>query len=422
MALADYKKLRHRGTAQYFCTVLLKGVELPSQNIKSVVVRESVLELLPKLDLIFLDNGMFTEQFPLEDYDEIEVTFGKNSELEPPISNLKFTLQDWEFENIDKEKVNVKVVRLTGLLKVDKLFSPIKNNSFGFVSSKEYIESIMDELGVDVEYTSETSDIMKWLQINMSDYDMINHITDYSFKEDNNVMFSYFTRNNKFNYCDLKYKIENKKVTSVFYDIVKSLEYRNDYDGEDTQKADIDDGKIYFNDFKYNNIGGYINKKLGYGIEYSIYSLDGEETNNVIDSDEHPLTIFSNKNKNKVGNITDKFVYGYSYESDNVHDNYYKSCLMNKYLKENFFNSPIAIYVNVNSNINLFDKINISIPQNVSDNGTFGINESLSGEYLIGNIIHQVGQGERYKMILVCYRNGFNKNSFMEDSEWSLNE
>ena len=148
MSLAEYKKLNSRSTSQFFCKVLIKGVEISSQNIKSLVVRENVSELLPKLDLIFLDNGLFTEQFPLEDNDTINVQFGKNDELTPPISDLSFTLQDWEWENTDSEKATVKMVRLTGLFKVDSIFYPIRNKSFGEITSKECITTILTDLGI----------------------------------------------------------------------------------------------------------------------------------------------------------------------------------------------------------------------------------------------------------------------------------
>ena len=105
-----------------------------------------------------------------------------------------------------------------------------------------------------------------------------------------------------------------------------------------------------------------------------------------------------------------------------MHDEFLKATVINKYLKETFFFSPVSVYINATDKIRLFDKINIIFPGMVAFDGEdTELNQSYSGEYIIGSIVHQVSRNGSYKMILNMFRNGINKNVFIQDSEYSLN-
>ena len=124
-----------------------------------------------------------------------------------------------------------------------------------------------------------------------------------------------------------------------------------------------------------------------------------------------PLSTFENKNKNNTG----KYVNGIVYNSlsKNVHENYLLAKSQNLYLSQSFFGNYLQIVINPNMNVNVGDKIDLLIYDNLGRllNGTPNVDAVNSGEYLIGGISHDIKKDGLYSMILTLFRNGVNQSN-----------
>ena len=400
------------------CALLIKGVAVKPSNIKSLVIREWIFDTLPTLEVIMMDTGTFVDAFPLEDGDliQVEVNRDQKNEKDPPIS-MEFTLQDFEFESVDIERVQTVVMRLTAIAKTENMFVPIYNRSFKKSSSVQALTKIAKECSLETNAKISTNDVMTWLQINQNNYDMIHHLRDRAYKEKNDAVFVCMDRENEFIITSLKTELENKESTKIIFDPKKVFDVS---EKKAPQPDDKEDKDIYFNKYKYINIAGNINKVLGYGIEYDFYALTGEEKKNTLDSDEHSLTDLSFKNKNYSGKIVKHFNKGIKFSADNTYDYYLVALMQNEYIKNSFFASNLILYINTTDKIRLFSKIELSIPSMIpASEEEEDINEVFSGEYIVGGILHQISSGGTYKMVLSCFRNGINESS-ISDGETNL--
>jgi hypothetical protein len=171
---------------------------------------------------------------------------------------------------------------------------------------------------------------------------------------------------------------------------------------------------LYYDTIKYQNKAGYANRNIGYAKTYS-YDKQGVNIEVTIEDDTHPFTDFSYKDKDKVG-LTSQHQY-FGTLSGNMHNNYYKALAQNQYYKATFFNSPILVTIDPTNKINLFNIINLNIPQGLGGE----VNESYSGKYVIGGIHYYLNNKTTPAMLLVLFRNGINKNGYIEDDTWHLN-
>ena len=111
-----------------------------------------------------------------------------------------------------------------------------------------------------------------------------------------------------------------------------------------------------------------------------------------------------------------------------MHSNWFKALITNKTLKDLYFSQAITIQVNPNEKVKLMDKGFVKIPNTIiygeDEQNIKVFNESYSGTYFIGEITHSLSfnGGGSYTAKISMFRNGINKNGFMEDSEWKLTE
>lgn len=403
----------------FYMKMSINGVEVVTNTIASIVVREWIFDVLPRLEIEMFDNGRFIDQFPFQDNDVIRIQLGIIED--EMVLDTDFYLQDYELNNVRPGTADQTYIKLTGLLKVDKMTFPINNRSFGTKKTSEIIRTIANECGIDVDVKKESLDSMKWLQVNQTNLQFIEHMKKRSFVGDDDLQFIYGTRDNKLIYTTMKteYGKENDVKVAIF-DEFKSMINGVLYDRESIDKVEQDDRAnyksedlLYYNNFKYKNIAGTINKDIAYGKSYNYFDFSSEQAKEYINDDKY-FGDNSLKEANNVGTIVDTDVFGY-YDKDNQHQNFYEAIIQNEYLEKNMFSSMLILYTRPVKSLKLFDVINVKVPSNLPLESD--VDEVHSGLYIVGGIIHNAALRGIYSNVVILFRNTINIKGYLEDFE-----
>ena len=194
--------------SEFYCKLSIKGVEILPQNITVINIRESIFDLIPLLDLSFIDDGTFVEKYPLEDGDVISVELARSDLTGVPIS-MNFILQDFSIDNKDGDNAQLVDISLTGIMKNQEMFAPVKTRSFSNKTSVDVIRTIASECGFEPVIKITTSDSMVWRQITQSNFTMIKDTMKRAFKSEDAILTG-ITRNRQFIITSLKTITNNK--------------------------------------------------------------------------------------------------------------------------------------------------------------------------------------------------------------------
>lgn len=376
----------------FYCRLKIKGVEIASTNVISLTIREWVLGIVSKLELVLGDAGALLEVVTLEDNDEIDITISKY-ETTDNILQMKFYLSDY-YVNVSGDN-RFYQINISGFQKVDKLFI-MNNRSFGQQTSLEVLTKLSTEMGskLNNKYNLSTSDKMNWYQLNTSNLEFIKHVLKRSYVY-NDVIFYYIDHTNQFIFTSLNKEID-KKESKIAKFSVESTEF----------KEDENDKTIYFNSYDVNNLSGYFNKVNNYGTTVQYYDLTNYKSQEF--NTFKKLTELTHIDKNYYQKNVFNLNWG-MYNNLNLYsEKYYESLIRNNYLISNFFGYSLAIQIDANEKVELFDKINVALPSNISGD----LNKVMSGNYLVGGIIHNISNNGIYKKMLSLHRNGMNKSQF----------
>jgi hypothetical protein len=378
----------------FYCKLYINDIELIPQNIVSCVVRTWIFDILPRLELIILDDGVLTEIAPITDSTIIRISFSKNGDTSD-IIDAEFIKQDHTVDNINNK---ISHISLTGIYKTSKTFYPLYNRSFHNKSSQNVLQTITREMGltfVNVD-NIKTTDNMNWLQINMCNYNMLKHVLDRAYKP-NDAIFGYVDINNTFNITSLNSGLNKSDIKYAKYDI-------NKYSATILDNKDID--TLWYNSYDIKNIEGYANNQFANGVMFSYFDYDERsiKNNKLLFND---TTVDNNIRSNNDPTINVN--YGSLFtkiQQRNVFNKYYESQLLNKYKKWAFFNQSVLLNINSITDVNLFDKILLSIPSKIDNN----INEVYSGEYIVGGIVYILSKNDIFRKQVSLHRVGTNKS------------
>jgi hypothetical protein len=421
--MADVEKKESKGSpvvdSNFYLKLSIKGVDVDTPLVLSMNIREWIFDVLPRIELEIYDNGRFTDQYPLEDNDEIKVELN-NIETRDPIVKATFSLHDHEILNGETGKNTAVIIKITGILKSNDMLFPIRNRSFSGKSSKDVFQSIADECGHTFKSDISPKDTMTWLQVNQNNNNFISHVLERSYVYDD-VSFCYVNRNNEMIHTSLKSRVKNKNEIKLYlFDMMPTtlntaqtskVEVDNKLQKE---KEDLGKEKIsFFMNWSYKNTAGTFNKKSSYGRAYSYYDFK-KEFNGEYFKDDILLSKHSNKEKENIGKMTVDDDYG-NFDEINTYTEYILAQTQNRFIKDDFFNSYLVLYSRPEPDLNLFDIVTVAIPS--SFNAESPLNEVHSGEYIVGGIIHTIQRKALYNSVLILYRNGKNINGFLKENE-----
>jgi len=406
---------------QFFLTITIRGVDVKNSNILDIRIRENIFSIVPTLEMTFFDYGIFTDVFPLGDEDEILVNISTDKEQEG--IKTSFVMNDYSIIPRDVNNMNSYIISFTATLRTRNIFYPQYSRAFSRVNSSDVITSLFEEAGFNVVEPVISKDTMMWIQSRINNLSMIHNVLDYSYLGTDTTMFAYIDKHNNAYIKDLKTETRKPKSFDLLQSTDPSITYYKQIKSIDKKLTTLG-----YNFFRMGFHNGTNNKTGGYGVSGYRYNYnaptkywDEVDIKNLPLLDLTPLTDYSLKNKtNATGNIFESAIFPMKYKGSNVHDNYEKAYLINKYIKKTFFSDVMVVNSYFNDEVKLFDKINVTIESLAKQSESGEINKIYSGEYIVVGIINQVSKDGAYKSILYLSRGGINKSPFIEDTEMKL--
>jgi len=397
--------------SQYYCRVMIDGVELLSKMIQSLSLREFIFDTAVELDLDFVDNGTFVEISPIVDGSYLKLILAKDKEENPV--EIEFDILSSKVAKKNTAGNAMYFVSLVAIQKTDYMFGEVDQTAYVGPSSQVIGEVVSKNKQLTYVEDVISNDSQIWYQISVNDSNFIKHVLERAYYQEKDIPIFYSTKDNTFHYTTLKTKCSQKTKFKAFNNDMLSIDAGNqdkviqDLIGE-TKRDEV----LYFkSDYTFNDYMPIENRTGGYGFDFTYF--DGTDFyDHYLTFNYAPFTNMINK-RNQKGKMYDSI--NYNMQNSNVHDNYLLAYNQNKYLKKMMFSYYTTITVSPNLKIQLMDKIDVSfIKQFDIETGKVGIDEIHSGEYLVGGIYHNIYNGGLYTMVLVLFRNGFNiKNDEM---------
>jgi hypothetical protein len=379
---------------QFLCSLVIKGNQYNSLNINYLVIREWIFNIIPTIEIQFLDEGYLTEATPLEDNEDIIVILAKHEGDENPLQ-MTFSLDDYEVGVIGDNRKTI--ITMTAHLKVEDFFTT-KNRSLSRRDSASVLEQIAQE--ANITFTNpqnvKPTDNMVWYQSNISNFAFVKHVLKRAYIPEDLPLF-YANSNNKFVYTSLFAELNKQKLRKAKFNVEQfEMNVKDDNDKDET---------IWFNAYDIVNYSGFYNKIFGYGVSVNYYDLDQNRTFNY--SDITKVTDLSYRDKNLKGKAVFNRNAGDFINSNVYSEEYFETYAKNKFILHNFFAMGMIININALETVNLMDTIHIEIPSQMKENN---INEVMTGKYIVAGIQHEVSNGGYYKKKVSIHRNGMNKS------------
>jgi len=411
----DVRKLDEAAVSpdvNFSLTMSIKGTSVTKHSIQTLVIREWIFDLLPRIEIEILDSGWFIDKFPFEDNDVIKVELDHLSDGEGVVKT-EFLLHDIEIINAGVGKAEQALVKITGILKTDNFPFEIKNRAFSQKTSDEVFEELSNDIGFNSFTSRVTSkDKMSWIQSHQSDFDFSKHVLKRSFVNENDTTFLYSDRDGNCVFTSLQTELENENKPKIaMFNLEASLlnninMQEDEYDEkvEDLKEQEGSENLIFYRQWYFKNFQGTSNKENSYGRTFSFNNTE-DYVNRTMKDDKHDLTVHSLKEKDKIGKFVKNDTFGIL-DILNTHPEYFLSMVQNEYLKENFFANSVVLYTKPNEELKLFDKINLIVPTYFKADSEIDIVHS--GMYIVGGIIHEVQKSSIYSTIVILFRNGLN--------------
>lgn len=394
---------------QYDLKLSINGIQVPTSNILSSVLKEWIFDRIVTLECVIMDTGTFVELSPIYDESPVTIEFSKNNE--PDKVQMDFCINVTEVERTLADNGMVYMIRFIALQKTNDYFYPIKTKSYRNQTTSDVFSQICNNAGVTFIKEIEAKDNQIWIQSNSCDYSFGHHLIKRSFVNYEDRPLFYFNRNNQAVFTSIKTKCDTK---------AKFIAINNDYafldNGNDNVLMEIKDAisngtKIlyYKTDISYKDISPVFNKTNGYGIDFTYFDLRNFFEYQ-LSFPFAPLTKYTKQNKNNVG----KFVNGLTYNtlSKNCHENYLLAKSQNMMIDQMFFGSYLQMSINPDLSLNIGDKISVIIYDNLSrmKQGPTMIDKVNSGDYIVGGISHDIKKDSLYTMNLILFRGGVNSS------------
>lgn len=384
--------------------VSINDVDIPFNNIKIFVMRESIFSLGCELELTFIDSGIFAEVVPICDTSYVTVSFSSDRQT---ILDLKFKIFTFENERTQLDGGAIYVWRVIASQSSGGKTTGIQTRAFPAMTSKDVLQTLADEMGVKLKSAVSPQDSQTWLQINLGNYSFLKYVVKRAYIANRDLPLAYITKDSALHYTSLKTLVDEKETYTFINDDMLTL------DGQDKVIADLKrkygkDIMFYRTGTNAKNFSTVKNYVGAYGRNFTYF--DGTDLKEINLKFPTPtLTINKNKDKTKT-NIYDSQTYGLKY--GNVHANYMLAINQNKYIADSFFSSYVNVVVNPNFDLKIGDKINMVYIRNIDKyfGGQATIDETNSGFYIVGNILHNIIPNGTYTMVVTLFRDGFNLN------------
>jgi len=378
----------------FYCQIDIDDVEMVPSNILSLTIREWVFDILPRMELIIMDDGVLTEGYPVKEGSVVNIIIG-NSDEDQDMLTMSFDVQNVAVDILSDNKMSN--VSITGLMKSTDMFK-IRNRSINNSSSIDAFQQLAGE--VDIAFSNpdniSVTDRMTWLQLNIDNFKMFKHILDRSSKSGDTI-FCYGNTTNQIVVKSLRNATINSNITRAMYSL-------NNFALPLSQLNNGDDEIIWFNSYDMVNINGFLHKMggSGFALDYYDQKLNQRKTS-VVDFQLGDITTKTNPEQ-----LTNHQQFGMI--NENVHDDYFEAVVRNQQLRVGFFGQSMVLAINPVMNVQLMDLIDVVVPSLVNAD----MNDVYSGEYIVGGITHNVSKGMLYRKRISLHRSGMNQATIVQ--------
>ena len=398
--------------------IKLNGYDIHTEGIvlTMLVIKDWFFDIVPRVEITLTDSkDVLYSIFPFQDDGIIEFELNKNvlpdDQKDPLI--IKFNILDWESSPIIAGTDDGHIHGITGYLNVPALFNPNISKSFRSKTSSGVIEDIANTLGLAYtkKFESQTADVMNWLQVGQTNHDMLKYVNERSYIAEDDTTLIYVNVDGELVHTTLK--TECAKEVAFIGILSQKQQDSNKQTNFDDIVAEIGKNKgkpIFFFSTSSNKTLGSHNKMVAYGAKSTYYdgNIDTQSFPGMGNGDKL-LNNLSQRNKNNVGQEVAQYEFGILNGGDNfsegVHRDFFDSQVRHEYTMSNFFKNSMTLKIKGNNLIKKYDVIDIVI----TDSLTYEINEAQSGKYLVGSVIHTLGDDVKFDTILFLYRSGINK-------------
>jgi hypothetical protein len=246
---------------------------------------------------------------------------------------------------------------------------------------------------------------------------MLNYVNERSFLSEDDTTLLFVNLDNELIHTSLKTETE-KEVAYIgkLSQTEQGSDSQENFDDVIETNGELKDTPIFYYGAISNRTIGSRNKFLTYNTEISYYDGSIDLKFPIANGNgDKLLNSISQRNKDNVLKEVAQFEFGIlnggANFSQGVHSEFYNSQVRHKYTIMNFFKNQVNVKIKGNSLIKLMDIVELKIKSSTDRM----INETHSGKYIVGGIIHTLGEETEYSVELVLYRSGINKPSF--DSE-----
>lgn len=394
----------------YHIELIIDGISIPSHNVIFCNIKESIFNRLVTLEMILMDPGHLLDISPIEDETTVTIKLGKSSKIN--IIDMEFVVKGFtqEMSHSDRGR-STQFVNIVAIQKND-VMHPIKTRAM-FGSSSSVVSELVSK-SFKYEKRVDSNDSQNWLQINMSNYDMLYHIQPISHVAFNDTVLMYPNRHNSFIYTSLQTQAKRDSKVDFVFDTEKAIADEREPDVDTLlEEKESKKKRFYYDKWSIKSIQPIINELTSYGLQCTYYDFSKMITFNLTNKTS-PLTTNQHRKKSNVGKFVDSVTY--NYKSPNTHKNYIEAKQNNRYVVESFFNTYLQCSGVASKNVDIGEIVDVGLPSLSSYNlqGAEEFDNVNSGKYMVGVINHTINQGGIYYMDVVLFRNGLNKTDTKE--------
>ena len=362
---------------------------------------------LPQIKIVFRDslNMLKDKGFPLDD-SKISIF------INPRTQQLKPIHMDFK---IVKFNVNGSTYTMSGLIDVDKLY--VKSfKSLASMTSFDALKSLAQEAGLGFNTNIDnTDDKMTWINTGQRTIDFIDSIVENSYKSDETYLLAYIDLLYNLTYVDLEKEL-NRDVKQELgianvgiEDVVKLVDQEKTDRLFLTNDFSSQNSNSYFTDYKIVNNSTLVSLQEGYLTKVKFYDVLKKDflvfdVDSITSKGDKTIIMKGSPQNESFFKENVNLVYTGKLDADNMHNNYHYSYIQNMRNISELRKIGLEISMkSPNYNLYKFQKIYVVISNQASTPSAPHINNRLSGEWFIIDLLYKF-DGNKYTQVVKLIR------------------
>ena len=359
-------EVQNREGSGFSIVTEIDGVSVPYKNILGAIIRESIFDLLPRIELRLIDSGFFSSQCPIRTGGEISVwTSGKDDKIPP----FTFEILSYASGNPNPNVPEGSIIDISGVLKVPEMYGKLKSISYPKTRFSDVVKQVAADSGIESEIGIRSSDSMTWCRFNETGIDFLRRSISNAFITEKECPVLFADKRGVLRFDGLYRASGCDTCVSLAYDKIAATAPL-DFDMASVRKGKAKSRvTVPFSSWSRLDVSRY-SDVFGGGEGSGVWWYDDGSKKEILTSD---------------GIVSEKRVFGRL--SQNVHKNYFKSVVNNRFRKNSIFSEVLTLTTGVYG-FEPLDRVHIDIPETSEGGKTV----PLSGEYMIFQVVGTFGK------------------------------